>query len=290
MKRLIFILVLLTVALVGFRLGRSSLTSFSSGEGSGPVNESYPLPPPPPESQPYVPGEPVDVAGGLPILLETPMDGTVVSPPFEVAGRSLAGQVLVSVLGPAGDEIYSRRLDVVAAEGEYGRFTLTVGDIGQVGDFILRVSLSGSDDPDAVQTRQISFGRPDAVSVMVYFSNSQLDPWTDCQKVFPVSRSVTSRSSVFRSAIEELLAGPTDEESKVGYVTQLPDRVKIKSVGTDATGVVTVDFDRTLDRGVAGSCRVTAIRSQIESTLRQFPEVKGVVITVDGKSEGILQP
>ena len=42
--------------------------------------------------------------------------------------------------------------------------------------------------------------------------------------------------------------------------------------------------------GVAGSCRVLAIRAQIESTLKQFPSIKKVVISVNGRTGEVLQP
>jgi len=35
---------------------------------------------------------------------------------------------------------------------------------------------------------------------------------------------------------------------------------------------------------------VGSIRSQIESTLKQFPSVKQVIISVDGRTDDILQP
>jgi len=41
---------------------------------------------------------------------------------------------------------------------------------------------------------------------------------------------------------------------------------------------------------VAGSCRVGAIRAQIEETLKQFPTVQNVIISVNGNTENILEP
>jgi len=35
---------------------------------------------------------------------------------------------------------------------------------------------------------------------------------------------------------------------------------------------------------------VTAIRAQITETLKQFPTVENVVISIDGRTEDILQP
>ncbi|HPP18950.1 MAG TPA: GerMN domain-containing protein, partial [Candidatus Dojkabacteria bacterium] len=55
-------------------------------------------------------------------------------------------------------------------------------------------------------------------------------------------------------------------------------------------GVARVDFSKELEEGVAGSCKVESIRAQIEETLKQFDNIDSVIISVEGKVEGILQP
>jgi spore germination protein GerM len=128
------------------------------------------------------------------------------------------------------------------------------------------------------------------VDVNIYLANNNLDPWVTCDKVFPVRRQVSSNSNIYRSVLDALFAGPTESEKQNGYETALPSGVKLKSVGADATGTLTADFDSRLERGVSGSCRVNTIRTQIETTLKQFPEVRDVVISIGGQKEGILQP
>jgi spore germination protein GerM len=54
--------------------------------------------------------------------------------------------------------------------------------------------------------------------------------------------------------------------------------------------VARVDFDEQLNYQVGGSCRVMAIRAQIEQTLKQFSTVDSVIISVNGQTEGILEP
>ena len=49
-------------------------------------------------------------------------------------------------------------------------------------------------------------------------------------------------------------------------------------------------FNAKIEEGVGGACKVTAIRSQITETLKQFFAVTQVIISVNGKTEGILQP
>lgn len=130
---------------------------------------------------------------------------------------------------------------------------------------------------------------PTLTTVEVYFTNSQLDPEVSCTKVFAVKRSVPKSAAPAAAAIEKLLAGPSQNEFAAGYTTNIPTGAKVKRVSL-VNGVMTADFAESLQFQVAGSCRVTAIRSQIEQTLRQFPGVTSVVISVDGKTEDILQP
>ena len=55
-------------------------------------------------------------------------------------------------------------------------------------------------------------------------------------------------------------------------------------------GVVTVNFNENIDKGVAGSATVTAIRGQIEKTVMRFPEVKELSLMVDGQRPVSLEP
>jgi hypothetical protein len=129
----------------------------------------------------------------------------------------------------------------------------------------------------------------DALQLQAYFSNSKLDPQITCEKVFAVTRIVPKTEGVARAALEELLKGPTMTEEAAGYVTNINLGVQIKSLRID-NGVAKVDFNEAIEHEVGGSCRVTAIRSQIVSTLNQFATVKSVVISVNGRTEDILQP
>lgn len=131
--------------------------------------------------------------------------------------------------------------------------------------------------------------------VRVAFSNSEKDPgMPDCSKTYAVERRVCGLpSSDERIALHELLKGPTAEEKKAGYLTSLPDGVPDPRFGLTADGRLLIDFDRSLEAGVAGSCRVIAIRAQIENTMLLNTVQTGgdgFVIGVDGRTEDILQP
>ncbi|MEK7211616.1 MAG: GerMN domain-containing protein [Patescibacteria group bacterium] len=135
----------------------------------------------------------------------------------------------------------------------------------------------------------VVFGKLETAKLKVFFNNDKLDPEYSCNKVFAVEREVAKTEAVARAALEELLAGPSDAEKSSGYFTSINPGVKIQKL-TIENGVAKVDFDETLERAVGGSCRVSAIRAEISETLKQFPIVKSVIISIDGRTEDILQP
>ena len=127
------------------------------------------------------------------------------------------------------------------------------------------------------------------IQVKLYFNNNEMDPEYSCQKVFPVDRGVSETKAVARAALDELLKGPTRQEILDGFFTSINSDVKIQKLTIENT-VAKVDFDSSLEKNVGGSCRVAAIRNQITQTLLQFKTIQSVVISIDGKTEDILQP
>lgn len=130
----------------------------------------------------------------------------------------------------------------------------------------------------------------DNMSIEVYFPNTVFDPeMADCGRTYAVTRTVPRTLAVGQAALAELLAGPTDAEREDGYITSINDGVRINSLRVeDQTAYA--DFDEQLEFQVGGSCRVTSIRAQVEDTLKQFPTVDNVIISVNGRIEDILQP
>ncbi|MDD5290069.1 MAG: GerMN domain-containing protein [Patescibacteria group bacterium] len=129
------------------------------------------------------------------------------------------------------------------------------------------------------------------IKVKVFFQNSELDASTDydCSKFLAVEREVDKTEGIARVALEELLKGPSQAEKDLGFTTTIPAGVKIQKLEiTD--GVAKVDFSSDLESGVGGSCRVTAIRAQISETLKQFSTVSSIIISINGRTEDILQP
>lgn len=133
--------------------------------------------------------------------------------------------------------------------------------------------------------------------VNIFMMNNNLDPQITCALAFPVLRTIKIQPSdeeTMRAILAELLKGPTESEIAAGYFTSINPGVPVPTlrIGTgDWEGGVGLDFDQKLQDGVAGSCRVTSIRTQITETVKQnFPWVKEVLIAVDGNVDEALQP
>ncbi len=128
------------------------------------------------------------------------------------------------------------------------------------------------------------------ITLQLFFSNTEKKPSRlDCSNVYAATRSFSFTKAVARASLEALLAGPTEDEKSKGYVTLIPDGVLIQSLRIDDS-IAYVDFNEKLENGVAGSCRVSTIIAQISETLKQFDTVDEVVISINGRTEDILQP
>ena len=135
----------------------------------------------------------------------------------------------------------------------------------------------------------VKFPARDEVSgVQVYFGHKDLDD-TNCENVKAVEHGIAPKQAPAAPTLVALLAGPAPDEIQDGFFTSIPKSVKIQSLEIK-NGVAYADFSKELEEGVGGSCRVINIRSQIMKTLLQFPTITGVVISIDGRTEDILQP
>lgn len=126
-------------------------------------------------------------------------------------------------------------------------------------------------------------------AIFAYFANKNLDPEISCNKTFAVARIVPKTQSVLKAAIEELLKGPSAAEADLGYKTSINSGVSVNSIKISGAKA-TIDFSKKIEENTAGSCRVSAIRNQITNTARQFSNIKNVIISVEGRTQAVLQP
>lgn len=140
--------------------------------------------------------------------------------------------------------------------------------------------------------------------VQIFFSKYPDSVNKNPTLVYPVNRT-SPTLAVGTFAIQLLIAGPTLDEQKVGYFSELnsilsgpsqctaantiagPDfTLTLNKKGSqNSAGTVTLMFCRTtLSTGVGSDARITA---EIDATLKQFSTVKNVVIlTKDGHCFG----
>jgi hypothetical protein len=137
----------------------------------------------------------------------------------------------------------------------------------------------------AVPERPAQAARP-PIPVQVFFSRRSTSD-DDFTAVFPVARTAPDLG-VARFALQSLIAGPTPDELRAGYFSDLGGMLEGPSTcgGPDFTvaiqnGTATVQFCRLVSSaGVGQDARTGA---QIEATLRQFPTVQRVrLLTSDG--------
>jgi hypothetical protein len=124
---------------------------------------------------------------------------------------------------------------------------------------------------------------PTSLALKVFFGNQKGSPQTwQCNMVSSVTRTVANTSAVARAALTELLQGPHPADSATGFFTALNSGVTIKEL-TINNGVARVDFGQPLITAVGTStCLKDGARAQITETLKQFPTVRSVVISVNG--------
>ncbi|KPJ57179.1 hypothetical protein AMJ49_01020 [Parcubacteria bacterium DG_74_2] len=131
----------------------------------------------------------------------------------------------------------------------------------------------------------------ETMTVKISLSDSRYvnEPYFDCSRTIAIEREVLKTQGIAKAAIEALLRGATEDEIAQGYVSNIPPGVRLQKI-TIENGVAKVDFDEQLEFQVGGSCRVAAIRAQITETLKQFPTVDNIIISINGRTEDILQP
>jgi len=135
----------------------------------------------------------------------------------------------------------------------------------------------------------VRFKAVESMAVKAFFSNRLKDSDARfCEKVYPVERRIKRTKAAVRAAMNELLAGAQSLEARNGFYSNIDAGTGLKSVNIK-DGQATVDLEINPAASIAGSCRVLAIRAQIEETLKQFKEVKEMKILVNGR-ENALEP
>jgi len=211
----------------------------------------------------------------------------------------IAGDVRVA----SGASLAYRLIDQDGYELVQDRMTLPKALSGQIVPFRLSVAYprpmgtGGTLVIELLHSREqvqipVSFAPLASVEVKAFFGNRERDPNAlACDTSYPVARRVAIGENLLSASLRELLHGPTLSEQRQTFFTSIPQGVTVRSLTMLKDGKVQVVFSPQLTQGIGGSCRVVAIRSQIERTLRQFPHIEQIEISVEGSASGeVLQP
>lgn len=229
-------------------------------------------------------------------------DATITIRGFIMGGDWIAFEAQAGVVKFLDENNQAIRIGLLETIGEWMvsppvNFEAIVGMTTQEADLVARLEFSNENPSgDPARNKTFSFpinlktGEPETMAIKVYFNNSKMDPEVSCNKVFPVERIVPKTEAIGTASMGELFKGPTQNEKDAGYFTSLNEGVELQSLAIDFEGIAKADFNEQLGFQVGGSCRTAAIRAQITETLRQFPTVDEVVISIDGRTEDILQP
>lgn len=126
-------------------------------------------------------------------------------------------------------------------------------------------------------------------SFKLYFSPADIGE--NCAALSAAERefSEVDQEAQIAAVFKALLEGPTAAEKAAGLSTSIAPGVKLLH-GKVTDKVLNLDFSKELGAGVAGACRVTAIRAQITATGLQFSGVTKTVISIESKTEAVLEP
>lgn len=131
--------------------------------------------------------------------------------------------------------------------------------------------------------RAVSAPQADVKVFLVRTSSQEIE-------LVAVPRRVSAEIPLAEAVLRELLKGPTAAERRQGLASLIPSGAALRSVSVTETGVARADFSEGLQQGIGGSMRVLGIRQQIEATLMAISGVTSVILSIDGQTEGILQP
>jgi hypothetical protein len=236
-------------------------------------------------------------------------DNQEISSPLEITGMvsgngwiGFEGQVgTVKLLNSNGEQL---ALGILTAQGDWMtslpiNFKTTLNFATpktENGTLVFRnENPSGLEENNREFILPIKFSKNKTIELKVFFGNMALSSsgqQDECKRVYSTLRYVSQGSkeypAVAQIAINELLKGTTDQEMLAGFFTAIPKNSKLNSI-LIIDGVAKADFDQVTESG-GGSCSMASRVAQITETLKQFPTVKSVVISINGRTQDIFQP
>lgn len=118
----------------------------------------------------------------------------------------------------------------------------------------------------------------EGIGVQVFFVRDE--------RVAAVTRQVAAQGGPAEDALRVLLTGPTTDEEKAGYRSNIPSGTRLLAFSV-AAGTATVDLSGEFASG-GGSLSMQTRVAQIVFTATQDPAVRGVSFELDGKPITVL--
>ncbi len=240
-----------------------------------------------PSAQPQRP----DVNEGN-VTITRPLEGAVAEAnPIHLEGtaRTFENNVVIEVLDSDGDQILQTS---ATAQGDLGNFNPWAKDLWLTewpGESLTIRALEYSAKDGTIRsfTSVTLKNGMEKREVSLYFPNTRRSS-DDCSITYKVNHIVPGSVAMARLLTEALIAGPTRFEQAQGFSSEFPRGALVDSIDIDGSTVI-VDFSPEM-QNVGGSCRVQAIRTSMEKTLTQLPNIDRVTITAGGSEPLALQP
>lgn len=131
-------------------------------------------------------------------------------------------------------------------------------------------------------------------SVSLYYYNPDRDRdaggniLCSSKGLVPVTRSIPVSQTPLQDTVRLLLRGElTAQERAAGITTEFPlSGVSLTGASLSSSGALTLSISDPQNKTSGGSCRVQVLRAQVESTVRQFGNVRSVTFS----PETLFQP
>jgi spore germination protein GerM len=114
--------------------------------------------------------------------------------------------------------------------------------------------------------------------VLLYFL--QFDEKTEKVYLKTVKRKLSDKQILLQT-INQLIKGPSLYEEGKGYITAVPQNLRLRSVTINGK-IAEIDFNNAIEEGATGDILLKRIQ-QIVYTATQFEDVDSIIIKIDGQ-------
>jgi len=114
--------------------------------------------------------------------------------------------------------------------------------------------------------------------VLLYFL--QFDEKSEKVNLKTVKRKLSDKQ-ILAQTLNQLIKGPSPYEEGKGYITAVPDHLKVRSV-TINEKIAEIDFNNAIEDGATGDILLKRIQ-QIVYTAAQFEDVDSIIIKIEGQ-------